>query len=163
GPSITFTRDSLGRITDVNGPVTGQHVHYGYLSTSNELQAVTDPMGNTVTYTYDPQSGDLQKSLDPNNQPIQTLNYDTSGRLVSIANGSQPSTTINTNVGAQQQVVLDGNGKLSTVFVYDDLGDVLERDDSFGSKTIKTTYTYDPVGRLTSITDPLQHTTQAAY
>ena len=42
-----------------------------YSSTVNELQSVTDPTGNTGTYTYDPQTGNLQKSLDPNNQPAK--------------------------------------------------------------------------------------------
>ncbi|TMD83114.1 MAG: hypothetical protein E6I78_13180, partial [Chloroflexi bacterium] len=163
GPSLTFARDSQGRITDVTGPVTGQHLHYAYFPSLNELQAVTDPIGNTVTYAYDPQTGNLQKSLDPNNQPTQTLSYDANGRLVSIANGSQPATTITTAVGAQQQVLLDPNGKLTTVLSYDDLGDVIERDDSFGSKTLKTVYTFDSAGRSTSVTDPLQNSTSIQY
>jgi RHS repeat-associated protein len=163
GPSITLTRDSQGRITDINGPVTGQHYHYAYFPSANELQAVTNPMGNTVAYSYDPQSGNLQKSLDPNNQPIQALIYDAAGRLVSIANGNQPATSITTSVAAQQQVILDPNGKLTTVLSYDALGSVTERGDTFGGKTLKTTYTYDAVGRLTSVTDPLKSTTAVTY
>jgi RHS repeat-associated protein len=162
GPSITFTRDSQGRITDINGPVTGQHYHYAY-STSVALQTVTDPMGNIATYTYDPQSGNLQKSLDPNNQPIQALTYDAAGRLVSIANGSQPPTTITTNLAAQQQVILDPNGKLTTVLFFDALGDVTERDDTFSGRTLKTVNTYDAVGRMTSSTDPVLNQARASY
>jgi RHS repeat-associated protein/uncharacterized repeat protein (TIGR01451 family) len=163
GPSITFARDSQGRITDINGPVTGQHYHYVYFQTVNELQAVTNPMGNTGTYSYDPLSGNLQKSLDPNNHPLQTLNYDANGRLVSIANGNQPATTITTSPGAQQQTVADPNGKLSTVLTYDDMGDVIERDDVFGGKTLKSTFAYDAVGRPTSVTDPLNNTGAIQY
>jgi RHS repeat-associated protein len=163
GPSITFTRDTQGRITDINGPVPGQHYHYAYLTSANELQAVIDPMGNTRSYTYDPQTGELQKVLDPNNQPLQTLTYDATGRLVSIANGSQPATTIATNVGTQQQVILDPNGKLTTVLNYDALGDVTERDDTFNGRTLKTTYAFDAQGRTLSVTDPLQNTTSLQY
>jgi RHS repeat-associated protein/uncharacterized repeat protein (TIGR01451 family) len=163
GPSINFTRDAQGRISDITGPVSGQHYHYSYFPTANELQAVTDPMNNTVTYAYDPQTGELQKSLDPNNQPIQTLSYDASGRLVAVANGSQPATSIATDVGARQQAILDASGKLTTVLTYDQLGDVIERDDSFSGKTLKTSYAFDEQGRPRSITDPLQNTTTITY
>ena len=163
GPSITFTRDSQGRITDINGPINGLHYHYAYLASANELQAVTDPVGNTATYSYDPQSGNLQKSVDPNNQPIQALTYDAAGRLVSIANGSQPPTSITTNIAAQQQVILDPNGKLTTVLSFDTLGDVTERDDTFSGRTLKTVNTYDAVGRMTSSTDPLLNQARATY
>src|SRR5207237_6964339 len=109
GPSIGFTRDGSNRITDVVGPLAGQHVHYGY--TGNSLVSVTDPVGNTVTYTYDPANGKLQRSNDPNNQPLQTLNYDAGGRLVSIVSSNPPTTMIYTNLGAQQQSFLDPGGK----------------------------------------------------
>ena len=163
GPSITFTRDSQGRITDIDGPASGQHYHYGYFPTLNELQSVTDPMGNSVSFSYDPQSGNLQQTRDPNSQPAQTLTYDASGRLVSIANGSEPPTTISTSVGAQQQVLLDPNGKLSTVLTYDDRGDVIERDQSFSGKTLKTTFSFDSEGKPLSVSDPLQNTTTLGY
>jgi RHS repeat-associated protein len=105
----------------------------------------------------------LQQSLDPNNQPTQALNYDASGRLVSIANGSEPPTTISTNVGAQQQQILDPNGKLTTVLTYDDQGDVLERDDSFSGKILRTLYSYDAAGRPTGLTDPLNNNSSLQY
>ena len=161
GPSIGFTRDGSNRITDVVGPLAGQHVHYGY--TGNNLASVTDPVGNTVTYTYDPANGKLQRSNDPNNQPLQTLNYDAGGRLVSIASGNQPPTMINTNLGAQQQSFLDPGGKLTTVLTYDDLGDVIQQDDVFNGRTLTTHYSFDAVGRPTLVTDPLQHSSGISY
>jgi RHS repeat-associated protein len=163
GPSIAFTRDPThgNRITEITGPVTSQHVQYGY-NPSGELESVTDPDGNTDTYKYD-SAGALELVSDPRHQPLQTLKYDEEGRLKSIANGSQPPTKIETNVSGLTQTLLDPNGKLTTVLHFDELGDVLERDDSFNGKTLRHTYTYDPVGRMTSATDPLKHTTSVSY
>ena len=161
GPSISFTRDSANRITDVTGPISGQHIHYGY--TGTELTAVTDPNGNTVTYTYDAISGKLQRSNDPNNQPLQTLNYDSTGRLVSIANGNQPATIISINLGAQQETFLDPNGKLTTVLTYDDQGDVVQEDNVFNGRTLTSHFSYDAVGRSTGSTDPLGNTDATVY
>lgn len=165
GPSITFTRDSQGRITDINGPVAGQHLHYSYFAAGpNELQSFTDAAGHTSTYSYDATTGNLILSADSNNQPLETLKYDSSGRLVSIANGSAPPTTITTGANLQSQVFLDPSGKLTTVLTFDDLGDVIEQDESFGGQpALVTSFTYDSVGRLTSVTDPLKHTTSATY
>jgi RHS repeat-associated protein len=145
----------------VTGPVAGQHLHYAY--TGTELTAVTDPNGNTVTYAYDPASGKLQRSNDPNNQPLQTLHYDAGGRLVSIANGNQPPTIISTNLGAQQQTFLDPNGKLTTVLTYDDLGDVVQEDNVFNGRTLTTHFSYDAVGRSTGSMDPLGNTDATVY
>ena len=162
GPSITFHRDSQGRIQEIDGPLSGQKLTYGY-DANNELQTFTDANGNADTYSYDPTTSNLALSTDPNHQPLQTLVYDTAGRLKSIANGSGSPTTINTNVNGQTQTFLDPNGKLTTTLTYDNLGDVLQRDDTFNGKTLSTKYTYDSVGRTESVTDPLQHQTTITY
>src|SRR5437867_2934791 len=48
GPSITFQRDGQGRITDIQGPVGSQHLHYTYFSTGpDELQTYTDAAGRS--------------------------------------------------------------------------------------------------------------------
>src|SRR5262249_39080701 len=67
GPSITFTRDGQGRITDVTGPLTTQHVHYAYYTAVNELQTTTDPNGNVDTYSYDSTTGNLSSVSGPGN------------------------------------------------------------------------------------------------
>jgi RHS repeat-associated protein len=166
GPSITFTRDAEGRITDVSGPVAGQHLHYSYFAPGgpNELQTYTDAAGHMSTYSYDATSGNLVLSSDSNNQPLETLHYDSNGRLVSIANGSASPITITTSADLHQQVFLSPSGRLTTVLTLDDLGDVVEQDLAFGGQpALKTTFTYDGAGRLTSVTDPLNHTTSATY
>jgi RHS repeat-associated protein len=161
GPSITFSRDAQGRITDIDGPVAGQHLHYAYAG--GELQSFTDANGNTDTYGYDPTTGNLASVSGPGGRPLQTLQYDADGRLTSVAHGDEPPTEVSTSVADRQETLLDPSGKLTTVLSFDELGDVVERDQVFGGKTLKTTYTYDPVGRLTSITDPLHHVWSQTY
>ncbi len=165
GPSITFTRDSQGRITDIDGPVSGQHLHYSYFpSGPNELQTYTDAAGHISSYSYEGATGNLALSNDSNNQPIETLRYDSSGRLISIANGTAPPTVINTSPNLQQQVFLDPSGNLTTVLTLDDTGDVIQEDQTFGGQpALRTLFTYDVAGRLTSVTDPIGHTTSATY
>ena len=164
GPSITYTRDGQGRITDIVGPLPSQHLKYAYFTSGpNELQTFTDANGNATTFNYDPTTGNLTTAVGPNSVAQETLHYDAQGRLVSIQNGSQPPTMISTAPGAQQQALLDPNGQLTTVLTYDDRGDVIESDDSFGGKVLKSTYTYDSVGRMTGLTDPLQHSATITY
>jgi RHS repeat-associated protein/uncharacterized repeat protein (TIGR01451 family) len=162
GPSITFLRDGGGRITEIDGPLVGQRLLYAYPLT-NALGTFSDAMGRIYRYSYDPTSGNLNLAADPNGAPLQTLSYDTAGRLVSIANGSEPPTRITTSSDLHQQTILDPNGQLTTVVVSSDRGDIVERDDSFGGKTLKSTFAFDASGRMTSTTDPLGHTTTIAY
>jgi RHS repeat-associated protein/uncharacterized repeat protein (TIGR01451 family) len=161
GPSITFTRDGSGRITDINGPVAGQHLGYGY-DAAGDLHAVTDPNNNTVTYTYDTDHN-LKSAAGPDSVPFATISYYPDGRLESVTDSAGNTTTVADDVAGRQQTVSDPNGKLTTVYTYDDLGDLLQQDQVFGGKTLTTKYTYDSVGRLRSVTDPLQHTWSATY
>ena len=163
GPSITFTRDVLGRITDVNGPVAGQHVHYSYFGSANELQTVTDPNGNVDTYAYDPASGDLASVTGPGSTPISALTYDASGRLQSVSTNGSPAVTISTSADLQQQTYTDPNGALTVVLTYDSLGDVVQEDDVFNGQKLTSKFQYDAVGRVTDAIDPAGNETQTQY
>ena len=162
GPSITFHRDGGGRLVEIDGPLAGQRLLYGYPLT-NALGTFTDAMGRMYTYSYDPATGNLRLAADPSGVPIQTLTYDANGRLASIANGNQPPTTITTSSDLRQQTILDPNGRLTTVLVSNDRGDIVERDDIFDGTTIRNTFAYDAVGHLLSATDPLGNTTTIEY
>jgi YD repeat-containing protein len=138
-----------------------QHWHYGYNS-AGELESATDPNGNTDTYSYNA-AGELELTSDPSHQPLQTLNYNDEGRLDSTANGSQPPTESKTDLSGQTQTLLYPNGRLTTVLRFDELGDVLERSDTFNKRALKRTFTYDPLGRMKSATDPAGHTASVEY
>ncbi len=161
GPSITFTRGAQGRIEEILGPLPEQQLHYSY--EGGELHSVTGLNGSTTTYSYDPTTGNLASAAGPGGRPLETVRYDPSGRVISVANGSEPPTTISSDVPGRQETLLDPAGKLTTVLTYDQLGDIVERDQTFNGKTLKSTFTYDPLGRVTSATDPAEHETSATY
>jgi RHS repeat-associated protein len=164
GPSITFTRDGQGRITDINGPLSAQHVHYGYFGSVNELQTVTDPGGNVDVYAYDPATGNLSSVKGPGNAPLAAETYDANGRVVTVSVNGGPAVTINTDPGLLQQTFTDPSGKLTTVLTYDSLGDVVQRDDLVsGQAALTSKYQYDPVGRVTDSVDAAGNETRLVY
>ena len=160
GQSITFTRDALNRISQITGPA-GQTLAYAY-SAAGDLSTFTDPDGRVINYTYDANHNIL--SIQGNGLPPQsTLQYDSTGRLVSVTDGAGNVTQISNNVGAQTQTVTDPLGKRTTISTLDDRGDVIKVDDIADGKDLVTTSTYDAVGRQTSTTDPSGDTFKATY
>jgi RHS repeat-associated protein len=162
GPSLTFTRDAEGRITDIAGP-TGQHLKYAY-SPAGDLASYTDADGNTTNYSYDSNHRLLDTTAAGADTPVQQLIYDPStGRLSQVIDGDGNVTNVSIDTSNHTETVADPNGKLTTINTYDNLGDLTEQDKVFGGQTLKTTHTYDSVGRLLSTTDPLGHTTSYTY
>ena len=159
GPSIAYTRDGSGRITQVNGP-GGQVVRYAY-SAAGDLVSVTDLNGNLTTFAYD-SSHDLQSATGPGG-PLQTQRYDSAGRLVAVTDANGNTTQIANDVAGRKITEVDPTGRLTKVFTLDDLGDVVREDQVFDGTTLTTTATYDAVGRPLSRTDPLGRTWSAAY
>lgn len=160
GQSITFTRDSQGRITQITGP-GGQALSYSYDAAGN-LASSADADGNTTTYTYDGNHNLLQ-ATGPGGQALQTLQYNSDGRLVAVTNGDGQTTQISSDVPGQQQTVTDPSGKLTAVYTYDDQGDLVRVDLAFGGQTLTWTYQYDSSGRPVKVVDPLGRTTTATY
>jgi RHS repeat-associated protein len=160
GPGLQYIRDDQGRITDITGP-TGQHLHYEY-DDAGDLVLYRDANGNETTYTYNDNHDLLhvEGAGTPNQQQI----YDPdTGRLKEIIDAVGNVTHVDVDVGARTETVDDPNGKLTTVNSYDTLGDLTQQDQVFDGRTLTTTHTYDPLGRMLSTTDPLNHTISATY
>jgi len=159
GPSITFARDGLGRITTITGP-SGQTLHYTY-SGSGDLASFIDANGDPTTFTYDA-AHDLTGMSGPAG-PLRSIVYDADGRVTSLTDGAGNTTTVANDVGARQQVITDPTGQLTTVLTYDDAGDLVVEDAIFSGTTLTTTYEYDALGRLVRQTDPLGHAVSFTY
>src|SRR5262249_52710111 len=138
GQSVTFVRDGLNRITQIIGP-TGQ-IAYTY-SSDGDLTGVQYPNGTTQTFTYMGEH-DL-KTIAGDGVVVRTVHYDSSGRVDSITDGNNNTTTISTDVAAHQQVFTDATGKLTTVNSYDDRGDLIQQDRSGDAHVITTKATFD--------------------
>lgn len=177
GKSITFTRDSLGRITQITDP-NGNTQTYTY-DTNGDLASYTDNENNTSTYTYDI-THLLLTIHDPRGiQPIRN-DYDADGRLLSHTDGFGKVITYLHDLAGRIETVIDRLGQ-PTSFEYDERGNVLRKTDARGGVSTftydtndnvltetnalgKTTaYTYDLNDHRTSITDPLSHVTQFTY
>ncbi len=136
---------------------------------------ITTPT-RTTTFQYDSHGNLLQKTVTPNTGPVQiwTYTYDSNGLLTRVtgprtdvtqattyAYGSQGDLTQVTNALGQvtRITAYDANGRplsvtdpsgLVTTYTYDPLSRLTSRDRG----GLTTTYTYDGVGNLTSVTLP---------
>jgi RHS repeat-associated protein/uncharacterized repeat protein (TIGR01451 family) len=155
GQSISYTRDSAhgNRITTITGP-GGQAINYGY-STAGDLISVQYPDGVTAGYNYDA-SNHLTGSTG-GGKTSSTVEYDDAGRMVAITDGAGNRTVLDNNVTGQQQIVHDPIGKLTTVYTYDDIGDVLQKDQIFDGAAQTTKASFDAAGRMIDLLDPQQH------
>jgi RHS repeat-associated protein len=177
GKSITFTRDTLGRITSVIDPA-GNSQTYTY-DAAGDLVSYTDNENNTSTYTYDA-THRLLTIHDPRGiQPIRN-DYDADGRLISHTDGFGKVITYLHDLPGRIETITDRLGN-PTSFAYDERGNVLSKTDTRGGVTTftydandnvltetnalgkTTTYTYDSNDHRTSITDPLGNVMQFTY
>ena len=161
GHSITFTRDSQGRITAITGP-GGAIDTYNYDAAGN-LASSTDADGNTTTYAYDA-NHDLLSATGPGaTEPFQQEQYDQSGRLVAITNGDGQTVQISSDPGARTGTFTDPADRLTLVDSYDARGDLIEEQAIGGGTTRTSTWTYNSEGQVTSVTDPLGNTQSYGY
>ncbi len=157
GPSVAFVRDPLGRITRMTDPA-GHTLTYAYDPDTGDLVAVTDPLANRTTFTYDTRHN-LREIHDPLGRRPLRAEYDDDGRLVAVTDAAGQRTTFGHDLASRQEVVTDRLGHSSGV-EYDARGNVVRRTDPLGNVT---TATYDPRDNPLSITDPLGHTQRFTY
>lgn len=167
GRSITFTRDSKGRVSKAEDP-NNNVVTYQY-DDNGDLVSVTDQADRTVSFTYD-KKHNLISITDPMGIAVARNEYDDDGRLVATIDADGNRMEYEHDVDGRTEVVTDRLGN-KTVYIYDDHGNVLSTTDANG-KTIKstydsygnvltktdaagnvTTYTYDASGNMTTVTD----------
>ena len=135
--SLAYAYDPVGNRTQVTYP-DQRSVKLAYFA-NDWLQSVTDPDGGVTGYVRD---GDGQPTTITNpNATMATMAYDKAGRLLSLVNQQ--------TVGAQ---------KTLSAFRYmlDDVGQRVRMDAEYGWRQpaqVSTTYTYDPLRRLTRTQD----------
>ena len=149
GKNITYTRDGSGRITKIVSPVGT--TTYGY--DHGDLVSSTDLAGVTSTYEYDADHN-LTAVKGPGGRSLGSAEYDADGRMTAWIDATGHRSVIDTNVGANQESVVDPEGRLRTVSTYDDEGDLVRLDQVFDGTTQTTRYTYDGQHRLLTRTDP---------
>ena len=134
-------------------------ISYTYDPTFNQVTLVTDPNGNVTTLGYD-SFGNLTSVTDPIKNPPRTASRNSMGEIQSTTD----------SMGNQEQFNYDSAGDLidvhnpvtsnATEFGYDTIGRVTSVFDLYGNTT---TIVYDNDDNVTSVTDPLGHTTAYQY
>ncbi len=145
GRSVFLTYDSSSRITKLTGPLD-QTVKYTYTA-AGDLQTVTDPLGGVTTYTYDT-AHNLLTITDPRNLKYLTNTYDpTTKRVIrqDLVHPTDPNTTQGSWLFAYDPPT-STTGTVNQTIVTDPRGK-------------PTTYTFNPAGYTTSITNALTQTT----
>jgi RHS repeat-associated protein len=181
GDTVKTEYDLLGnKITEINA--LGAKVRNDF-DANGHLIKTTDTFGNKQINTYD-LNGNLISATDMNGNTKQ-LAYDTENRLISMTDPSGNTLKYEYDGIGNKIAVIDPTG-IKTSYKFDadnrliatlnekDNGDIYEYD-SLGNKISqskisadgktfgKTTYTYDPLRRLTSATDALGGTVKYGY
>lgn len=179
GVSITFARDTTGRITSITDP-NGKSINYAY-NDSGDLISVTDRTNATSVMTYNSSHG-LLTFTDPRGIQLAKNEYDAEGRLVAQYDATGAKLDLSArDIPGQKETVKDRRGN-TTVYEYDSSGNVTRVTDALGGVTA---YTYDAqgnelskkdangftntrtvdlaTGSVYSETDALNHTTGYAY
>jgi RHS repeat-associated protein len=185
GKSTDYTHDAMGRITEVEDPLGGI-TRYGYDLKGN-LIMVADAKNQVIRYEYD-QRDRLKKMTDQLGR-IETYSYNTSDNLVSVTD-RKGQTTIYTYDLMNRMTRADYADGSYTAYTYDSAGRLTTINDSI-SGTISYTYsgtgcgsgcssaadkvvqevtpfgtidyTYDAIGRRTSMTVSGQPTLTYGY
>ncbi|MGH3133443.1 MAG: RHS repeat-associated core domain-containing protein, partial [Gaiellaceae bacterium] len=163
GTTTTYTFDARGNLVSFStpllqsSPVQNQAVTYTYGDPSHpgDLTSVTDPKGNSTTYTYDA-AGNVASVTNAVGGKT-TYTYDSLGRGLTMvsprgnvtgADPAQYTTRYSYDAAGNRLSVTDPLGH-QTSYTYDNDGNLLTVTDANSNAT---TYTYDAANQLTEIT-----------
>lgn len=157
GQSIGFGYDDLSRLVTKNLPGIEPDVTYGYDLLGRMTSA--SQTGNALSFTYDALGRNLTQT-----GPLGTIasQWDIGGRRIRLDLPGGYYTTYDNYLVTGEMTVIRENGATSgsavlASFGYDDLGRRTSISRGNGSVT---TYSYDPVSRLASLTQNLSGTAQ---
>ncbi len=156
GKNIVFTRDTLGRITEIADP-KGNTLKYAY-DAQSDLTAFTDQAANRTTFRYDGRHY-LTDIFDPLGNRAIRSEYDADGRLIATVDAQGNRMAMTHDQQNRREAITDRLGRI-TVHEYDEQGNILTTIDALGQRT---TYTYDAGGNTLTVTDPLGHVTTSTY
>lgn len=191
GRKTSYSYDALGETTSVTrlagtGSAVTTYFSYPPLQSGNYVLtspsfgkpiAVTDPVGDTTSFTYD-SSGNLLNITDPLGN-VTTLTYNTAGQVITQTDPLGNTTHFNYDSGDLVSIV-DPLGRTTSRFV-DSAGRLMFATDPAGHTTrysytpldqvsgvidplgAPTSFTYYPNGTLHTVTDANQHTTTYTY
>ncbi|NVO00841.1 MAG: hypothetical protein HXX17_16110, partial [Geobacteraceae bacterium] len=129
---------------------------YSYDSSTGTLTSKTDPLGNSIDYTYDLKKNII--NINDANGYDTSYTYDDFGNRTSITDALGNVTTFTYNERGQVLTSSGPQGESSNS--YDVSGNLLVAIDPSGAST---TYTYDQNGNISTIKNPLNQVTTYNY
>jgi RHS repeat-associated protein len=168
--NVLSRSDALGRTTsytyDSNDNVLSESVSAGGSTTATtsytynsfaEVLTVTDPLGNTTTNAYDG-NGNLLSVTTPapdgnTAASVTHFAYDSKGELTQITDPLNHVTNLTYTPAGLIQSITDAQNNLTT-YGYDVRGNRTSVIDPINGSAHPTTFAYDIMNRLTSITYP---------
>ncbi len=163
-----FAYDRRGNPVLSIDPMGGE-THYFY-DADGHLIRVVDPEGHETTYAYD-LDGRRVKMVDGSSN-VTTMEYSDSGSgCSSCSNSPNSPSRINFPTFAREfqydargrkisEMDIAGSETLTTAFTYDPIGNLKIKTDREGRSSY---YDYDPLDRLSRVTDPLNGQTLYSY
>ena len=157
GGTTSMTYDAAGDLMTVKDPANNV-TSYTY-NAAHELATETSPTGGLTTYTFD-LVGNLTQVVDPDGHTIQyTYDGDNRETLETWVNplGGSALNLITYTYNADSELTAVSDDNSSYEYTYNAEGEVTSQGD-VGSPhlpTVTLTYSYDPAGNETSLTDSL--------
>lgn len=162
GLTFTYQYDVRSRVsykTEVGRQLTTAYTY----TDRNRVQQITYPDGSTLIKQYDQNTGDL-KTLTDEDGAVWQWDYDEYHRktsetdpVLNVTQYSYPS-GLNTTFDGDKLVTTQDNNEIK--YTYDANRRLQSKIVGYGSSIASTTtYKYDPVGNLQTVTDPLGEVT----
>jgi RHS repeat-associated protein len=145
-----YTYNAQGAVRTVTLNGTSQTRTWEYDDTTKLRENESHQESGTVTYLHD-DAGRLERKTDALSTQTAYV-YDANDRLESVTAGSR-QTTLTFETGSDNLKTMTVAG-VATEFSYDAAGRVWKRTDTLDSQTFTTTYTYDTLDRVDTITYP---------
>ncbi|HYO76574.1 MAG TPA: PKD domain-containing protein, partial [Thermoanaerobaculia bacterium] len=155
GRSVTFARDTAGRITQITD-LEGKKHAYTY-DTNGDLVTVTDPTARATSFTYNSRHDVLEYYDSAGRRGVKN-EYDAAGRLIRTTDSNGRTIEAIFDPTTRREVVTDRRGN-SLVYEYNALGRIVGVFD--GTKSTRATY--DLAGKLLTKTDWLGRTSTFEY
>ena len=155
GTNLLLSSAGNSSCTACGGGVDQQTYTY---DANGNVSSITDALGNTTTFTYEPAFSQLTSVTDAIGH-VTTFDYDGRGNLLRVTDANGNTTTYEYDGFGQLTRVTDPLGQQTSVS-HDGLGNVIGVTDAAGATTSAT---YDGVSRPTSATDSLGRTTAVTY
>ena len=169
GHTTTYTYDDKGNCTSITDPL-GRVSWFTYEPKFNFVKTATDPKNNVTTYFYDYEAsgtggGNVVEIVYPtvdSGTPMEHFVYNQYGQIIeqTDAKGTVTKYEYYPTGYLEKKIVDHGYINATTIFTYDTLGDVTSITDPLGNMT---TNQYNKIGLLLKTTSPDPFNYQTKY